>query len=262
MLFALAGSSPHPALAPLPEGFGGRGSRAHAYGACRVPGLTSRGLRFCSLLMGELLGPVPLESLFMKKRKPLDPDDIRWSTRRGGPRKGPGRPAWRKGSVHHSIQRSHVHLIVEATGRSAMGRGMKSVSIRFAHAVNRPAARAQGRWALAHAGSRDSARGAQRLAYVLLNVRKDWRRRHGVTPLVHCEPAALLTRWVWSSMRDEDYPARFVMTARPTYLPDSSSLKTAPSSERAPTRPMWLLTWPSAAMSTSSRMSCTVPTAE
>jgi REP element-mobilizing transposase RayT len=31
--------------------------------------------------------------------------------------------------VHYSIQRSHLHLIVEAAGRGAMGRGMKCISI-------------------------------------------------------------------------------------------------------------------------------------
>ncbi len=30
--------------------------------------------------------------------------------------------------VHHSIQRDHLHLIVEAEGHDALGRGMNSIS--------------------------------------------------------------------------------------------------------------------------------------
>ena len=39
--------------------------------------------------------------------------------------------------VHYSIQDSHVHLIVEADGAAALGRGMKSIASRIAYAVNR-----------------------------------------------------------------------------------------------------------------------------
>jgi REP element-mobilizing transposase RayT len=39
--------------------------------------------------------------------------------------------------VHYSVQRDHVHLLVEAAGKDAMGRGMKSVAPRLAKAVNR-----------------------------------------------------------------------------------------------------------------------------
>ncbi len=39
--------------------------------------------------------------------------------------------------VHYSIQEDHVHLIVEAADRWALGRGMKSVAARVARAVNR-----------------------------------------------------------------------------------------------------------------------------
>ncbi len=30
--------------------------------------------------------------------------------------------------VHYSLQRDHVHLIVESAGKEALGRGMKSIS--------------------------------------------------------------------------------------------------------------------------------------
>jgi REP element-mobilizing transposase RayT len=39
--------------------------------------------------------------------------------------------------VEFSIQNDHLHAIVEARGRDALGRGMKSLAARFARAVNR-----------------------------------------------------------------------------------------------------------------------------
>ncbi len=39
--------------------------------------------------------------------------------------------------VHYSLQRDHAHLIVEAKGPEALGRGMKSLGARLARAVNR-----------------------------------------------------------------------------------------------------------------------------
>ncbi len=39
--------------------------------------------------------------------------------------------------LEFSIQANHVHAIVEAEGREALGRGMKSLAARLAHAVNR-----------------------------------------------------------------------------------------------------------------------------
>jgi REP element-mobilizing transposase RayT len=39
--------------------------------------------------------------------------------------------------VEFSIQNDHLHAIVEAEGRDALGRGMKSLAARFARAVNR-----------------------------------------------------------------------------------------------------------------------------
>jgi len=39
--------------------------------------------------------------------------------------------------VHYSLQSNHVHLLVEASSREALGCGMKAVSARLARAVNR-----------------------------------------------------------------------------------------------------------------------------
>src|SRR5262252_8495835 len=48
---------------------------------------------------------------------------------------GCARPGFRL--VHYSLQGNHAHLIVEATNRDALGRGMKAVGSRLAYAVNR-----------------------------------------------------------------------------------------------------------------------------
>ena len=39
--------------------------------------------------------------------------------------------------VHFSVQSDHVHLLVETTSKSALGRAMKGLAIRLARAVNR-----------------------------------------------------------------------------------------------------------------------------
>lgn len=39
--------------------------------------------------------------------------------------------------VHYSLQADHAHMIVEATSREALGRGMRSIGARLARAVNR-----------------------------------------------------------------------------------------------------------------------------
>jgi REP element-mobilizing transposase RayT len=39
--------------------------------------------------------------------------------------------------VHFSVQRDHVHLIIEAAGRDALIRGVQGLAIRLARAVNR-----------------------------------------------------------------------------------------------------------------------------
>ena len=45
-----------------------------------------------------------------------------------------GRPGFR--IVHFSVQRNHLHLIVEAKSKTALSRGMQSFKIRFANEVN------------------------------------------------------------------------------------------------------------------------------
>lgn len=53
--------------------------------------------------------------------------------------------------VHYSIQRDHLHLIVESAGKDALARGMKSLGTRVARTVNQaPPVRldeaSSGRW--------------------------------------------------------------------------------------------------------------------
>jgi REP-associated tyrosine transposase len=79
-----------------------------------------------------------------------------------------------------------VHLVVESAGKEALGRGMKSVGIRLARAVNRVFGRTGpvlfGRYHLRIL--RTPREGRNALAYVLLNARKHWRQRNGAAPPV------------------------------------------------------------------------------
>ena len=86
--------------------------------------------------------------------------------------------------VHYSVQSDHVHLVVEAQGSDAMGRGMKSLSSRLARAVNRVFGHVgrvlEGRYHL-HL-LRTVAQAWNALRYVLLNGRKHFWRRFGRKP--------------------------------------------------------------------------------
>jgi REP element-mobilizing transposase RayT len=93
---------------------------------------------------------------------------------------------------HYSVQGNHLHLIVEAAGKEALGRGMKAISTRVVWAVHRAFGRTgavlHGRYHLRVLRTPREVRSA--LAYVLLNVRKHWRQRFGVTPPVHLDEAS------------------------------------------------------------------------
>ena len=86
--------------------------------------------------------------------------------------------------VQYSLQREHVHLLVEADSREALGRGMKSVGARLARSVIRVFERAggvlDGRYHLRLLRTPRDVRTA--LAYVLLNARRHWFKRFGVPP--------------------------------------------------------------------------------
>jgi REP element-mobilizing transposase RayT len=82
---------------------------------------------------------------------------------------------------HYSLQGDHAHLIVEAHGKDALARGMKSIAARLARALNRVAGRSgpalDGRY---HHRSLRSPREVRRaLAYVLLNARRHLAKTRG-----------------------------------------------------------------------------------
>ncbi|HXK23198.1 MAG TPA: transposase [Myxococcota bacterium] len=93
--------------------------------------------------------------------------------------------------VHFSIQRDHLHLLLEAEDEAALGRAMKSISARVARAVNRALRRTGpvllGRYHVRALRTPREVRNA--LAYVLLNARKHWAQRHGSPPPVKIEEA-------------------------------------------------------------------------
>jgi REP element-mobilizing transposase RayT len=93
---------------------------------------------------------------------------------------------------HYSIQHDHVHFVVESAGKDALGRGMKSIGIRLARTVNRVFGRTGsvlfGRYHLRVLRTPREVRNA--LAYVLLNARRHWRKRHGVAPPVALDLAS------------------------------------------------------------------------
>jgi REP element-mobilizing transposase RayT len=86
--------------------------------------------------------------------------------------------------VHYSIQRDHLHLLVESAGKEALGRGMKAVSARIARAVNRVFRRKgpvlAGRYHLRVLRAPREVRNA--LAYALLNARRHGWKRTGTAP--------------------------------------------------------------------------------
>jgi REP element-mobilizing transposase RayT len=104
--------------------------------------------------------------------------------------------------VHYSIQRDHVHLVVESAGKDALGRGMKAVGARIARAVHRTfgvrGPVLDGRYHLRVLKTPREVRNA--LAYVLLNARRHWWKRNRAAPPVRID-AASSGRWFdgWGS---------------------------------------------------------------
>lgn len=99
--------------------------------------------------------------------------------------------------AHYSLQRDHAHLIVEARGKDALARGMKSVGARLARAVNRVFARSgpvlDGRFH--HRVLRTPREVRNALAYVLLNAGRHFAKsRRGQRPPARLG-AASSARW-------------------------------------------------------------------
>jgi len=125
--------------------------------------------------------------------------------------------------VHYSIQRTHVHLLVEAAGKQALGRGMKAVGARLARAVNRIFERRGpvlfGRYWLRVLRTPREVRHA--LAYVLLNSRKHFfeaRRRNPPAVLDVCSSGVWFDGW-------RSRPARGDPAIQPR-APDVSAART------------------------------------
>ena len=108
--------------------------------------------------------------------------------------------------VHFSVQRDHVHMIVEAHDRLALSRGMRGLAIRAAKGINRALARNGRVWGdRYHAQELTSPRQVRSaIAYVLLNRRKhDPLAPRGVDPR---SSGAWFTGWARPS-RCPDRPA-------------------------------------------------------
>ncbi len=94
--------------------------------------------------------------------------------------------------VHFSLQRDHVHLIVEARDRVALGRGLKSIGSRLARAAHRIFHRCgpvlAERYHLSLLRSPRQVRNA--LAYVLLNARHYFFQRTRSAPPVWADAAS------------------------------------------------------------------------
>jgi REP element-mobilizing transposase RayT len=98
---------------------------------------------------------------------------------------------------HYSLQGDHAHLIVEARGKDALVRGMKSIGARLARALNRVARRGgpvlDGRY---HSRSLRTPRAVRRaLAYVLLNARRHLAKRRGAERAPGTLDRASSARW-------------------------------------------------------------------
>jgi REP element-mobilizing transposase RayT len=118
---------------------------------------------------------------------------------------------------HYSLQGDHAHLIVEARGKDALARGMKSIAARLARAMNRSAGRSgpvlDGRY---HHRSLRSPREVRRaLAYVLLNARRHLAKRRHVSRAepVRLDPASS-ARW-FDGWRPGSEPEEIDVTGRP-----------------------------------------------
>ena len=131
------------------------------------------------------------------------------------------REACERGSfrlVHYSVQRDHVHLLVEAKGKHALACGMKSIASRFALAVNRVFRRRgpvlDGRYHAHVLGTPKEVRAA--LAYVLLNARRHFAKRRGLAPPVRLDEASS-GRWFdgWRERPDGIAPGALPDVAAP-----------------------------------------------
>jgi REP element-mobilizing transposase RayT len=79
--------------------------------------------------------------------------------------------------IHYSVQSNHLHMVVEASGRKAMTRGMRRIGIRLALQLNKRMGRRRGRvlsdrYDERHLETPSQVRNA--IGYVLCNFRKHY----------------------------------------------------------------------------------------
>ena len=96
--------------------------------------------------------------------------------------------------VHFSVQRNHVHLLIEADGTRALARGMQGLGIRLAKAINRRLGRTGRVWADRYhcRALRTPSEVRNGLIYVLLNGRKHAVSGRGVDP---CSSGSWFEGW-------------------------------------------------------------------
>ena len=157
--------------------------------------------------------------------------------------------------VHYSIQSNHLHFLIEAQGKEALGRGMKSLSARIGRCVNRVFERSgsvlNGRYHRRILKTPREVRHA--LAYVLLNARHHFHQRHRRPPPgVRLDPASS-SPWFdgWKRSRppsaeshppsaDQSPPLALAPPRGPSLLRATASTRSKPPREVA-TASTWLL---------------------
>jgi REP element-mobilizing transposase RayT len=107
--------------------------------------------------------------------------------------------------LQFSVQRDHVHLLVEADAPLRFERGVRGLAIRVAKAVNRVLARRGRVWAdRYHARMLRTPREVRNaLVYVLANVKKHVRGARGIDP---CSSARWFDGWRRTAATTEEPP--------------------------------------------------------
>jgi putative transposase len=99
--------------------------------------------------------------------------------------------------LHFSVQRDHVHLVIEATDRQLLWRGVQGLAIRIARALNRALGRRGSVWAdRYHRRDLKTPREVRNaLVYVLMNHRKHDRTSVFEPALDACSSALWFDGW-------------------------------------------------------------------
>lgn len=119
--------------------------------------------------------------------------------------------------VEFSVQRDHVHLLVEADDKEKLSRGMQGLSIRVARALNRALGRSGRVWGdRYHARQLLTPRAVRTaLVYVIQNFRKHIRNAVGIDP---CSSGNWFLGWsgapggVAASRRPTPYPRTWLLS--------------------------------------------------